>query len=329
MPKRLSDTDIWSKDWFLDLSIKQKLIVKFLFDNCDCAGFYEISWRNLKNCFGEEIKKEDFEGLKQICFVNDNTIFIEDFINFQYLTPDRPYLNPNSKVHLGVIRRLIKNNIGYEKYLNPLKRVSKPFQKGTGVGVGVGIGIGKKEEEGCGEKEKTNPSIDATETARQQSEKPLNPGFEQKTGINPDVYISGFKPYFDHYKELCPKLAKLTFETRNRECIDSLAAFVEETNSDLEYFKGLCKKANLLKSIVKGRVIDFKSLIRNHIRIMNGAYEPKEEDTQANLPQAYKRPQCLIDGERERQAAMDNPVTEEQRAAARAALLAKLNKHPT
>ena len=59
MAKRFTDTEIWQKDWFLDLPIKQKLLVKFIFDNCDCAGIYEISYRVLKNCFGEEIKKED------------------------------------------------------------------------------------------------------------------------------------------------------------------------------------------------------------------------------------------------------------------------------
>ena len=84
MAKRFSDTEIWRKDWFLDLPIKQKLLMKFLFDNCDCAGFYEISYRTLKYCFNEEITRADFEGLKQIRFINANIIFIEDFIKFQY-----------------------------------------------------------------------------------------------------------------------------------------------------------------------------------------------------------------------------------------------------
>ncbi len=48
MAKRFTDTEIWQKDWFLDLPIKQKLLVKFIFDNCDCAGIYEISYRVLK-----------------------------------------------------------------------------------------------------------------------------------------------------------------------------------------------------------------------------------------------------------------------------------------
>ena len=69
MAKRFADTEIWNKDWFLELSIKQKLLLKYIFDNCDCAGVYEISYRNLKNCFDEEVTLEDFKGLKQVKFI--------------------------------------------------------------------------------------------------------------------------------------------------------------------------------------------------------------------------------------------------------------------
>ena len=110
MVKRLSDSNIWNKDWFLDLSLKKKLLVKYLFDNCDCAGIYEISYRHLRNCFGEEITKEDFKGIKQIKFISENKIFIEDFIKFQY-NISIPLLNPSNNVHKGIIASLKKNNL--------------------------------------------------------------------------------------------------------------------------------------------------------------------------------------------------------------------------
>jgi hypothetical protein len=110
MVKRLADSNIWQKDWFLELTDKQKLLVKFLFDNCDCAGIYEISNRVLKNCFQEEIKKEDFEAIKQVKFISKNKIFIEDFIKFQYNT-SIPLLNPSNNVHKGIIASLKKNNL--------------------------------------------------------------------------------------------------------------------------------------------------------------------------------------------------------------------------
>lgn len=118
MAKRMTDTEIWRKDWFLDLSDKQKLLVKFLFDNCDCAGVYEISYRTLKFCFNDEITKEDFAGIKQIKFLDENKIFIEDFIEFQYgISIDQ--LNEKNNVHRGILKSLNKNNV--------LSTLNQPF----------------------------------------------------------------------------------------------------------------------------------------------------------------------------------------------------------
>lgn len=110
MAKRMGDTDIWSKDWYLDLTDKQKLLVRFLFDNCDCAGFYEISKRMLRVCFEQPITREDFEAIKQVRFINENTIFIEDFINFHY-NIEISQLNEKYNLHKGIIRRLNKYGI--------------------------------------------------------------------------------------------------------------------------------------------------------------------------------------------------------------------------
>ena len=110
MAKRMSDTDIWNKDWYLDLTDKQKLLVRFLFDNCDCAGIYEISKRMLRVCFQEEITREDFEAIKQVRFLNDTTIFIEDFIRFHY-NIEISQLNEKYNLHKGIIRRLNKYGI--------------------------------------------------------------------------------------------------------------------------------------------------------------------------------------------------------------------------
>ena len=140
MVKRLSDSEIWNKDWFLDLTDKQKLLVKFLFDNFDCAGVYEISKRVLRNSFEQEITKQDFEAIKQVKFISDDKIFIEDFIKFQYNT-SIPLLNPLNRVHKGILKSLEKHNI---------ITLSKQLSNCTGVGVGVGEG------------NKTNKQIDTS-----------------------------------------------------------------------------------------------------------------------------------------------------------------------
>lgn len=112
MANRLSDTEIWTKDWFLDLNTKQKLLVKFLFDNCDCAGFYKISWRLLTLYFSDvKITEEDFKKIKQVKFIDDDLIFIEDFALFQCKVSSFDKLNPNNNAHKGVLKLLEKYGI--------------------------------------------------------------------------------------------------------------------------------------------------------------------------------------------------------------------------
>ncbi len=118
MVKRFSDTEIWKKDWFLDLTDKQKLLVKFLFDNCDCAGIYEISQRFLRASFEQPITKEDFKAIKQVRFIDEKTIFIEDFIRFQYKVEPLE-LNPKFTVHRGILSRLNKYGL-FETLTQPL-----------------------------------------------------------------------------------------------------------------------------------------------------------------------------------------------------------------
>ena len=124
MVKRLSDSEIWNKDWFLDLTDKQKLLVKFLFDNCDCAGIYEISKRVLRVCFQEEVTREDFEAIKQVQFIDENKIFIEDFIRFQYKV-EISELNPKFTVHRGIIAKLTKYGI----FETLSKGLPNPYQR--------------------------------------------------------------------------------------------------------------------------------------------------------------------------------------------------------
>lgn len=280
MPKRLADTEIWNKDWFLDLSLKQKLLVKFLFDNCDCAGVYQISYRNLKNCFGEEITREDFIGIKQVKFIADDKVFIEDFINFQYLNADRPYLNPNNKAHLGVIRRLIKNNIDYSKYISPSEGASKPLGRGTGIGIGIGIGKGiDSEKEGVQGGEKT------------EALKETKAGTDKKP-VNPDIYFTNHNTYFKTYAELCPNLAPLSFERRNTKVLQTLEKFRKEIDDDVGKFREICIKANELRFIAKNK-IDFLMVLNCYLGILNGKYSNSTEqiaeiDTDKILKEALK-----------------------------------------
>lgn len=111
MSKRFVDTEIWQKEWFLDLSIKHKLLLKFLFDNCDCAGIYEPNFKLLSFYIGEKITPEDFNNIKQIKKLPNGNYLIEDFIKFQYKINNYSELNPSFSVHKGIIKSLIKNQL--------------------------------------------------------------------------------------------------------------------------------------------------------------------------------------------------------------------------
>ena len=239
MTKRFCDTEIWNKAWFQDLPIKQKLLTKFIFDNCDCAGILEISWRLLKFYFDEEITKEDFEKIKQVKFINENTIFVEDFILFQCSIKSLTELNANNNAHKGILKRL-------EKY-NLLQAPNVPL---TSPSLGAHSGAQEKEKE-------------------EEKEKDISSSLVLSSSF--DCVDQNFEKCFKIYRENCPNLLPLNFERRSKVILEELNQFLIEIDYDFEYFLGLCRRANDLKKIVDTR-IDFRSMIRNHIGIMNGKY---------------------------------------------------------
>ena len=186
MAKRFCDTEIWQKDWFLNLSDKQKLLTKFLFDNCDCAGIYEISWRIIKIFFNSEITKNDFEKIKQVKFIDDNTIFIEDFIFFQCGINSLNELNPNNNAHKGIIKRLKK----YDLFLAPSEPLTSPS-----------LGAHSVAQENENEKEKE------IIISFNKEEKEINKEKEEK--IDPQTLFIKVR---ETYKRITGKDGFLTFE---------------------------------------------------------------------------------------------------------------------
>lgn len=242
MVKRFCDTEIWQKDWFLNLSDKQKLLTKFIYDNCDCAGIYEISWRMLKVFFSNTITKEDFEAIKQIKFIDENTIFVEDFVNFQCSVKSINDLNPNNNAHKGVIKRLEKYNL-----------FQAPNEPLTSPSLGAHSGAQEKEKE-------------------KEKEKNISSSLVLSSSL--ECIDQNFEKCFTIYRKTCPDLLPLNFERRSKVILEELNQFLIEIDYDFEYFLELCSKANELKKIIETK-IDFRSMIRNHIGIMNGKYNNK------------------------------------------------------
>lgn len=121
MSKRFVDTELWNKQWFQELSIKHKILVRYIFENCDCAGVWELNFRLATFIIGEKVTIDDLQSINKtkelIEFIESDKIFIKNFVKFQYGT-----LSENCKPHKNIIEKLKKYNL-YD-------RVSKGYPKG-------------------------------------------------------------------------------------------------------------------------------------------------------------------------------------------------------
>jgi hypothetical protein len=121
MAKRFIDTELWQKEWFQDLSVENKLLLKYIFENCDCAGVWNSNYRLASFILGVPVNQEDIKKInekkEQFEILSNGDIFVIDFIKFQYGT-----LSENCKPHKPVIEKLKKYNL--------LERVLKGYQKG-------------------------------------------------------------------------------------------------------------------------------------------------------------------------------------------------------
>lgn len=92
-----------------------------------------------------------------------------------------------------------------------------------------------------------------------------------ENGIGDIICNLDFEKCFKIYSENCKELLPLSFERRSRAILEELGNFLKEIDYDFDYVLSLSQKANNLKKIVENK-IDFRSMIRNHIGIMNGKY---------------------------------------------------------
>lgn len=155
MSKRFCDTELWQKEWFQDLSLLEKITVKYIFENCDCAGVWNANFKLASFIIGEKIDKTIIDTINskklQFEFLDNGNIFIIDFIKFQYGT-----LSENCKPHKPIIEKL-KNYGLYE-------RVSKGYRKGINT-------LEEKEKEKEKEQEKDKEKEKEIEQEIEKEEK--------------------------------------------------------------------------------------------------------------------------------------------------------------
>lgn len=137
MAYRFSDTLKWSDEWFIDLKTLEKLFFMYLCDNCDIAGFFEISIRKIT--FDLNISEEEILGAikgldRGLILSNDGKILlVKNFIKHQKNLP----LNIKNNAHNGIINRFklykskfIGLTLNEEKGFIKLG-ANKPLDRGT------------------------------------------------------------------------------------------------------------------------------------------------------------------------------------------------------
>lgn len=113
MGKRFTDTEIWDKEWFMQLPPKQKCLVKYVRDKCDLAGIWSPNYLLATVYIGEQVFEDDLlliDDGNQFEKIADGKIYCTGFIDFQYGSS----LNPQSPVHKKIIDILAKHNIEFQ-----------------------------------------------------------------------------------------------------------------------------------------------------------------------------------------------------------------------
>lgn len=119
MAKRFVDTELWDKEWFMDLSMLGKNLVQLVRSKCDIAGIWSPNWRMVNMYLGEKVT-EDFllniDGSRQFKKLKNGKIFCIDFVKFQY-----GELSEKSPVHRKILGILLENGIDFLGNEIPIK----------------------------------------------------------------------------------------------------------------------------------------------------------------------------------------------------------------
>lgn len=122
--KRFTDTEIWDKEWFMSLSPKLKLLIKFIHSKCDAAGVWAPNFTLATAYIGEHVSYADLSMFgNQLEILPDGKIFVSEFIVFQY-----GVLTEKCMPHRKVIQLLKKHGL-YERVSNISERVSEKVER--------------------------------------------------------------------------------------------------------------------------------------------------------------------------------------------------------
>ena len=126
MAKRFTDTEIWDKQWFMDLSPRMKCFVKYVRDKCDVAGIWYANYILASVYIGEHVSEDELLGIdngEQFVKISEGKIHCVGLAQFQY----GENLSYSSPIHKKVIDILDKFGIKY----NVSNRTQRKFDAPT------------------------------------------------------------------------------------------------------------------------------------------------------------------------------------------------------
>ena len=177
--KRLVETDRWKDIWFVELSPYAKLLLSYLYDNSDEAGFIDVNypiWETQLRMKREEI----FDSLKllQPALLSDKKkkLFIIDFLKHQKKLP----LIKGQEEAEWIINKL-KSNL--EKFDN-----SPVIQKILDTYVEYPYEVKKPQKSGLSKKNFVKPSFEEMK--------------EYYLSEKPDAELARIQDLYDHYEKV-------------------------------------------------------------------------------------------------------------------------------
>ncbi len=128
MSKRFTDSAIWQKEFYTQYTMKQKLLLRYLFDNCNNAGIIEPNYPLFSFFIGEKITEDDVMSLntdkERIKKLPNGKLFLTKFIKFQ----QGNFLNYNNKAHLQIINILKENKVDLSSIFGASKDDIPPIE---------------------------------------------------------------------------------------------------------------------------------------------------------------------------------------------------------
>lgn len=138
MAYRFTDTEKWRDAWFLDLNPTEKILFNYLCDNCDIAGFIELTPKKWAFEIGvtSSTIQGAIEGLSRglIHSHTGDCIYIRTFLKHQKNLP----LNEKNNAHIGIIKcfERYRHKFEIENIETFINQDVKPLPRGYGKGKG-------------------------------------------------------------------------------------------------------------------------------------------------------------------------------------------------